>query len=40
MCFAVVASVQTKYDLVDTYVCLHYFVGTYRYSFKKIFKLL
>ena len=39
MYFGIVTSVQAEYDLVDTYTCLHYFVGCHRHTFKKIFKL-
>ena len=39
MCFGVRAFVQTKYALVNTHAFLHYFVGSYRYTFEKIFEL-
>ena len=39
MCCSTAAFTQIKYDVVNTYAVLHYFVGHYRYTFEKILGL-
>ena len=39
MCCSIATFTQIKYEVVNTYVCLHYFVWLHRYTFKKIFEL-
>ena len=39
MCCSNAIFTQIKYDVVNAYVCLHYFVGHHRHTLQKIFEL-
>ena len=39
MCCSIAAFTQIKYDVVNAYAVLHYFVGYYRHTLQKIFEL-
>lgn len=39
MCCSNAIFAQIKYDVVNTYAVLHYFVGHHRHTLQKIFEL-